>query len=74
MKNPRTPKLKVYSLHKTYNNHFELFERYDKIYNIARRLGYKNAFTAWKANPNYTLSISNNNQLTKISKTKTNKN
>lgn len=27
------------------------FERYDRMYGLARRLGYKTAAGAWKANP-----------------------
>lgn len=34
-----------------YGGHFELFERYDGIYDLARRLGYHNAEAAWASNP-----------------------
>lgn len=65
----QVPKSEVLSLHTVYANNFELFEWYDSIYNIAARLGYKNAKTAWRANPNYKISVFDN-KLIKISKTK----
>lgn len=37
-------------LRKNYAN-FEEFEMYSEIYGISRRLGYKSAKTAWRANP-----------------------
>jgi hypothetical protein len=37
-------------LRKVYAN-FEEFCGWDHVYNIAQRLGYKSATTAWRANP-----------------------
>lgn len=56
-------------MHRVYSNKFGLFEYYDSMFNISGRLGYKNVKTAWKANPNYTINLTNN-KLTKISKIK----
>lgn len=36
---------------------FEEFSSYDVAYGLAKRLGYKNATTAWKANPMIQSSI-----------------
>lgn len=38
-------------LQKNYDNDYNQFVEYDKIYNIAKRLGFKSAQEAWKANP-----------------------
>jgi hypothetical protein len=38
------------NLQSIYDN-FEEFESYDSVYNLAARLGFKSARTAWKANP-----------------------
>jgi len=65
----RRLKLKIHSLRKVYDNDFEQFKFYSERLGIAGRLGYKNVFTAWKANPNYTINLANN-KLTKISKNK----
>jgi len=40
-------------LQKQYTN-LEEFEAYDSIYNLASRLGYKNAKEAWEDNPTVT--------------------
>jgi hypothetical protein len=38
-------------LKKNYDNSFEQFEMFDRVYALARRLGFKTALDAWKANP-----------------------
>lgn len=64
MKKPEI-KLKTLQLHKVYNNSFEGFKAWDSMYNISGRLGYKSAEACWKANPKYTLNLTNN-KLTKV--------
>lgn len=38
-------------LRANYDRSFAQFESYDRTYNLAKRLGYKTAANAWKANP-----------------------
>jgi hypothetical protein len=38
-------------LRKVYDNDLEQFRAYDRVYNIAKRLGYDNADVAWEINP-----------------------
>lgn len=45
-----TPKVWKAKLHKVYTD-FDEFERYDKMYNLAERLGFSHAEAAWDANP-----------------------
>ncbi len=38
-------------LRENYDNNFEQFDAYDEVYNLAIRLGFKNAEHAWNVNP-----------------------
>ena len=47
-------------LRENYDNDFKQFLVFNRLYSIAKRLGYRSAKKAWEANPRYTIDLVNN--------------